>query len=217
MHDGFNFIYMSLIPGSTLKSAWSDLGFSEKITITEQLRDIVSMLRSIPQQSQDAFIGMAPHEPHSTGINILLGSMSCGPILDLYFRGDDHATGPFHSIKAFNDSVQFLSVPFVPLAGRVDPYRHLIPDEGKVYFTHADLHRSNIMISGPPGFRRISGILDWEQCGWYPEYWEYCKLLMNEDYEHEWRTFNWVGMVMAPYESDFTCLAEYWNWRCPQP
>ncbi|KAM7192872.1 hypothetical protein V8F20_008669 [Naviculisporaceae sp. PSN 640] len=43
-------------------------------------------------------------------------------------------------------------------------------------FTHADLNPSNIMYDG----QRITGIIDWEFAGFYPEYWEYTKMYFAE-------------------------------------
>ena len=42
----------------------------------------------------------------------------------------------------------------------------------KIVFTHGDLAPRNIMISKD---FVITGIIDWEYGGWYPEYWEYVK------------------------------------------
>lgn len=36
------------------------------------------------------------------------------------------------------------------------------------FFTHADLHPTNILIDRG----RLSGIIDWECAGYFPEYWE---------------------------------------------
>ncbi|GMF71415.1 hypothetical protein AFCA_001089 [Aspergillus flavus] len=44
-------------------------------------------------------------------------------------------------------------------------------------FTHADLHPSNILIDRG----RLSGIVDWECAGFYPEYWEFTKLMYGAE------------------------------------
>lgn len=51
--------------------------------------------------------------------------------------------------------------------------------------THGALHPRNIMVSitsttsGTLSSSRVdvTGILNWEVCGWYPEYWEYVRAL----------------------------------------
>jgi aminoglycoside phosphotransferase len=39
----------------------------------------------------------------------------------------------------------------------------------RIVFTHGDLEHHNIMVKGG----RITGFLDWEASGWYPDYWEF--------------------------------------------
>jgi aminoglycoside phosphotransferase (APT) family kinase protein len=43
----------------------------------------------------------------------------------------------------------------------------------QVLFTHGDLKHHNIMVHKG----HITGFLDWESAGWYPEYWEYTTAL----------------------------------------
>lgn len=40
-----------------------------------------------------------------------------------------------------------------------------------VFFAHADLNPANVLIHNG----RLSGFVDWEFAGWYPEHWEYTK------------------------------------------
>ena len=43
-----------------------------------------------------------------------------------------------------------------------------------VRFTHGDLIPKNIMVS--PDGAGIIGIIDWGNSGFYPDYWEYCRM-----------------------------------------
>ena len=56
-----------------------------------------------------------------------------------------------------------------------------LPDDVPVFFTHADLTPSNIILSSQSGQQRIVAIIDWHQSGWYPAYWEACKSISNTD------------------------------------
>ncbi|KAK3699037.1 hypothetical protein LTR37_016641 [Vermiconidia calcicola] len=198
-YEGRNFIYMSQMPGMTLKEAWANLSLTEKQSVTAQIGHIVSALRDIPHPSCYPYIG----------------SISHGRVQDLYFRGDPEASGPFQNVKEFNDHVQLLSVPESLRSDQIeDPYRHLLPDTGNICFTHADLHLDNIMVSSSHP-RKITGILDWEQCGWYPEYWEYCKLHLNSPWSHEWRKEGFADSVTERHEAELDAIGEYWHWRRP--
>lgn len=50
-------------------------------------------------------------------------------------------------------------------------------------FTHADLNLRNILVDENG---KISGIVDWECAGWYPEYWEYTKTHFGVRYTVRW-------------------------------
>lgn len=41
---------------------------------------------------------------------------------------------------------------------------------------------------------RITGIVDWEEAGWYPEYWEYVKFL-ERPAEADWKEI--AGLVFG--------------------
>ena len=118
------------------------------------------------------------------------------------------AHGPFSGIKAFNDWFSSLPQRFLPDSQKFqDPLRPLLPDDGPITFTHADLHRGNILISqhGPP---QILAIVDWGQSGWYPNYWEYCKAAYTCMYSGQWR-LQWIPMFLAPRLDEHDAFAEY--------
>ncbi|CAA7269377.1 unnamed protein product [Cyclocybe aegerita] len=52
-----------------------------------------------------------------------------------------------------------------------------LPYDSPIVFTHGDLSFSNIMITprSAPGPARVLAVIDWEQSGWMPDFWEYCK------------------------------------------
>lgn len=56
--------------------------------------------------------------------------------------------------------------------------------------THSDLHPRNLIVDNEQDVR-ITGIIDWEAGGGYPEYWEYVKALHTAFMEEEddWHLF----------------------------
>ena len=58
VHDDQVFIYMQLIQGQALIDQWDSLSISDKMVICDQLRGIVTSLRSVEQNPDDMFIGM---------------------------------------------------------------------------------------------------------------------------------------------------------------
>ncbi|OJD16947.1 hypothetical protein AJ78_02929 [Emergomyces pasteurianus Ep9510] len=81
-----------------------------------------------------------------------------------------------------------------------------LPDDCAIRFTHGDLHPSNIMVSQSEPSRVIS-IIDWEQSGWMPEYWEARKAHCTAEFKGEWAT-KYLPMILHQYES----TSEAWWW-----
>jgi thiamine kinase-like enzyme len=87
-----------------------------------------------------------------------------------------------------------------------DPNRRLLPDTGEIKFTHADLNPRNIIVS-PVNPSRVV-IVDWQQSGWYPDYWEYCKALYATSYKDEWRNI-YIDQVLEPWTDVHLVFSEY--------
>jgi thiamine kinase-like enzyme len=77
----------------------------------------------------------------------------------------------------------------------------LMPAYSSVVFSHSDLTARNIIIHNG----KISGIIDWEQSGWWPYWWEYmkalyCTQLTADDENEEWHRFVESCMVASKEE-----------------
>jgi hypothetical protein len=116
--------------------------------------------------------------------------------------------GPFDTVQKFHD--WFTWLPRKPMPDPfiipIEPQRYDLPDDTAIVFTHNDLHRSNILVTRSKPYRVVA-IVDWEQSGWLPAYWEARKahwsILMN----HEWSK-TYLPMIMCP----FTSTDEPWNY-----
>ncbi|KAI8996290.1 kinase-like domain-containing protein [Trametes punicea] len=142
----------------------STLDLSDGAQLIDDLRRALTELRSIPPPMPDAVCGLN---------NRPLSSIRCTVI--------PHVIGPFHSQQAFKAAI--LSQVGVMFEDRLPGLRRLAePVHAKrhcICFTHADLHPGNILVKDG----RLSGIIDWEHAGWYPEYWEYTMIeyhMMNK-------------------------------------
>lgn len=88
--------------------------------------------------------------------------------------------------------------------------RHDLPDDERIVFTHADVHPSNIMVSSDENAPcRVLCLIDWEQSGWYPEYWEGCKVVFPNS-DHRWRK-EFVPLILAEPKDE---VLEAWDWFC---
>jgi RIO-like serine/threonine protein kinase len=118
-----------------------------------------------------------------------------GPCLDYRIGGDP--VGPFHSEKEFSELLRLGILP--DLMHRTDH---------KIVFTHADLNMRNILVKDG----RISGIVDWENAGWFPEYWEYTKCHFGVRLSKRW-----LKMIEAVFENEYEVELgierQYWEYN----
>ena len=128
-----------------------------------------------------------------TCLLMLAGNINRGPLTDIVFtNGTLPHAGPFATVKEFHDWLSAMLTrgkgqhwPGADPAEIPDPYRQALPDDSNIVFTHSDLHPSNILVS-PEKPRSIVSILDWQQSGWYPDYWEFCKAEYTADPVSDW-------------------------------
>ncbi|CAE7094742.1 unnamed protein product [Rhizoctonia solani] len=189
-----SYIYMEYIPGDTLIYRWGSLSESEKQDICGQLRMMVDSLRSLKQPNGEKFIGTISREP----------------LLDHAFTTSSAPPmGPFASVEEFHDLFAKLPRPYNrDPSDPPHPFRVHLPDDVPIVFTHADLHRGNIIISPPTeGERpRVKAIVDWGQSGWYPSYWEHCKALWTGSPTEEWNTI-YIPLFVDPFDR-----YDYWDY-----
>lgn len=70
-------------------------------------------------------------------------------------------------------------------------------DDGDIILTHSDLHQSNIIVSATSPVY-VLAIVDWEQCGWYPDYWEHCKTAYTVAEWDDWFSGGWIDLILPP-------------------
>lgn len=84
--------------------------------------------------------------------------------------------GPINSIQQFEDFI--LSGAKVPGLYK-GVLRKLLPTSSMIVCTHGDIRPANIMVEQRDGQWAVSGIIDWETAGIYPDYWEAIKMTNN--------------------------------------
>lgn len=84
-------------------------------------------------------------------------------------RLDDIPLGLYDSEAAFSD---YLIKGLESRKGE-RPLSALYEKEHKICFTHSDLDLSNLLVQDG----KLTGIVDWENAGFKPNYWEYTKAL----------------------------------------
>ena len=73
----------------------------------------------------------------------------------------------------------------------------MMRQDHKVVLTHGDFHPRNIMVEDMV----ITGIIDWECAGWYPEYWEYVKALTSVGPVVDW--WRYLTTIIDPWYAEW--------------
>ncbi|KAF8221028.1 kinase-like protein [Tricholoma matsutake] len=115
----------------------------------------------------------------------MLASVTGGPYNNRTMPYPWHPTHAFSSVKEYLDYYRGI---FVEFCGPeyVDELFSCFPTEAQVYLTHGDLLPHNILVDGS----RITAIIDWETAGYYPEFWEYCRM-----HDPGWMTPPWARVL----------------------
>jgi aminoglycoside phosphotransferase (APT) family kinase protein len=160
--DGENSIRMDFMPGERLDLVWPNMTADEKDGICRQLREILNTMRSVPWT------------------NGLVGSCSGGTVRDCR-QYCDYTGGPFSDEASFNP-FYFDLVRTTPDPIR-EALRQQLRDDHRIVFSHGDLAQHNILVKNG----QITGLLDWEYAGWYPEHWDYIKFFERPCKHRDWK------------------------------
>ncbi|EPS37880.1 hypothetical protein H072_8489 [Dactylellina haptotyla CBS 200.50] len=207
-------IFMSKAEGQSLDRLWPKLSIEQNKSVQSQLAHFFHLLRSIsPPLEPDEL-----HTPWGGG-----QPRRCKDVR----RIEKVAENPIYTEEQFN---LFLLESYDRARPRSDSrlriLKSFLRNDHKVVMTHADLHPRNICAEllsqsseGNSGMEmdkesciKVTGILDWETCGWYPEYWEYVKALNTIDpgdgLDDWWEYLPTESIGTWPYEYAIDLLLE---------
>jgi Phosphotransferase enzyme family len=152
------YIFQSLIPGQTLTQVWPSLNHSQKKSISGQLDRILLDLRGLELPAGTPLGGVANEGCKDVRRNCRVSERP------LYSAAD---------FWEFQYSEARASQVYRTLMWGLT--EHL--QASKCVFTHGDLRTDNILVvKGSDGSHQISGIVDWEMSGFYPEDFECTKV-----------------------------------------
>ncbi|KAI5788990.1 kinase-like domain-containing protein [Geopyxis carbonaria] len=160
-----SYTLMTHYPGPTLAALWPALADDKKIHIREQLNDIIAALGEL-EWSGDA-LGWG------------------GTTVDSR-RHRRTTSEALPNVRAFNRWLLSNPLPGVSKERLDYLCRRLDALDYRVVMTHADLCPRNIMLDEDGA--TVAGIIDWENAGWYPRWWEYVKAADGAE-EAGWEEF----------------------------
>ncbi|KAJ6036805.1 Aminoglycoside phosphotransferase [Penicillium herquei] len=141
-------ITMDYMPGKRLDEAWETLDPDHKLSISKELNSYIKQLREL----KGDYIGTVERGKKVTGRRVAVED------------------GPFDTERQFNE---FLLGNIIRQAPDLLRHyaKHALSENHEIVFTHSGIAPENILVGGG----RVTAILDWEDAGWYPEYWEYTR------------------------------------------
>lgn len=78
-----------------------------------------------------------------------------------------------------------------------------------IVFTHADLNMRNVLVHNG----RLSGIVDWENSGWFPEYWDYTKAHYITKLKKRWLTIiDEVFKQFGGFQNELATERQLWEY-----
>ncbi|KAI0355812.1 kinase-like protein [Trametes cingulata] len=164
---GKTYMLMRKAEGVSLNSAWRTLDAEQRAEVVEQLRSFVAQLRTL-SPSLDCH-----HTVHA------VCGLGNAPLIDS--RISSMPVGPFPDECSFNDYLVFAARPYMDDT-LLSSIRADMRDDHPIRFIHGDLAPRNIFVRGTV----VTAVIDWEESGWYPEYWEFVKALWAPLKDPDW-------------------------------
>ena len=157
---------MSQVPGDDLEDALPKMSDDEVKSVVKELAGHLQQLRRLKREDDNTG-GCNSSNKSSPSIGGVGGTRGFDNRLGSSPWGPFATTAEFHTYVRFGEPLEYWgrAPDVVAVHGKAE-------GSYAVKFTHADIAPRNVRVRGG----RITGIIDWEFAGWYPEYWEYTRM-----------------------------------------
>ena len=155
-----SYIFMSFVPGLTVNQIWPQLSRDQKASISDQLNDALLRLRALNVPDSVSLGGVDGEGCKDTRRHTRICQESVRTCAAFDFK----FSNPHFGSSAYISLLRGLSSSHT----------------AKVVFSHGDLRPENIVVQPDQhGNCFLTGILDWEKSGFYPDYFECTKATSN--------------------------------------
>lgn len=156
------YMFMDYIPGVNLATAWPSLTESQKEFLSFELNTLLLRLREAPFECGKRLGGVAGQGCKDTR------------------RFTRTAESPIYTSNELWDFMYGCARNKDTVYGKFLRKQTFPPRQQRIVLTHGDIRPANVMVHCQPGGSiRISGLIDWEMSGFYPEDIECVKALNN--------------------------------------
>ncbi|KAI8963630.1 kinase-like protein [Daldinia sp. FL1419] len=163
--DKSTYLITSRLPGKPIGMCMDYLNDEKLRAFTHDLRSCLKVMRDLQRDPtlQNMISNVSGDACYDGRINAAVEYDET--------RGD--FIGPFSREDEFNETLKNPQIPEV-----------IHRNGHKIVFTHGDINLRNVLVDERSG--RLSGIVDWETAGWYPDYWEYTKAHYAIKFKWRW-------------------------------
>ncbi|KAJ5570941.1 hypothetical protein N7535_004601 [Penicillium sp. DV-2018c] len=151
-------LFMSHIGSVPLGEVWHTLDSFQKVSVSDQLNTMLADLRTLPFTAGSPLGGVAGEGCRDLRRHVRKSETPITSIeeFETFLYSSPHPGG-----KVFVEFLRQLSPPVTDHSGP------------RIVFTHGDIRPDNIMVELADNNKyTVSGILDWEYSGFYPDYYE---------------------------------------------
>lgn len=171
-----SYLVMDRVKGRSLDTCLSEIPDQHLKNVVSQLAGFIQQLRKL-------------------GSRKTMGSWPSGPYDNVLF--DPPPLREFHGMQEFQAYWIYrlgtlMGLPEIPSALREVGEKH------DVVLAHGDLAPRNIMVDDG----EITGIIDWETLGWYPDFWELMMAAKGSSLSSKWKTELSMVFGQQPHFSD---------------
>ncbi|EAQ91892.1 hypothetical protein CHGG_00127 [Chaetomium globosum CBS 148.51] len=184
------YLLTTRIPGHKVGLCLDSMSDQATRMLVDELRGHLAALRDIPMPGDWQYV---------------IANAAGGPCFDyrIYAAqpgdGTTWVVGPFLSENDFNQALRCGAIPEV-----VHRSGH------RMAFTHGDLNMRNVLVDE---YGRLSGVVDWENAGWFPEYWDYTKAFFVTKYNQRWlRMVEDMFGQFGDFQRELATETELWNY-----
>ncbi|OJD12983.1 hypothetical protein AJ78_06498 [Emergomyces pasteurianus Ep9510] len=201
----FRAIFMSYIPGVTVAKIWPSLSHEEKLQIQRQLDQFFCRLRTLKQHDGVALGGVNGEGAKDYRVNetkAFKNITTTKEFEELQFSAN-HRASPFY-VRLLRSFLQ---------------ENEVAPES---VFTHGDLKKSNIMVkrgASTENSYTITGVIDWEDSGFYPEYYESTTLTEGQSILEDDDWYLYAPSIISPSRFPVRWLVDrlwgnlLWSWK----
>ncbi|OAA35158.1 Protein kinase-like domain protein [Metarhizium rileyi] len=184
-----SYLLTTRLSGICLGIGIDTLSDDEAETLVRDLQKCLAELRSIPKLVSPEYVISNARGKACYDYRILAATD----------RSKGYFFGPFVTEEQFNDGLRVGALPQVS------------HDSGhQMVFTHGDLNMRNVLMHNG----RLSGIVDWENSGWYPTYWDYTKAHYITRFNQRWlKMTDRVFERFGDFSAELSTERQLW-WYC---